>query len=294
MRRRHAVISMRACRAACAAPSPATPAANATTPTPKRRRPRFEVREERREELEVRGLHTRFRALEEERQLGPTSIALPRVISYVGRVGVVAQLGERELCKLEVVGSIPSGSTNETLGYAEGFSFPRLTITSEFDFLGGHLRKRVSGPIWVRERKRVYFLHRWPSTRSMTRVRLRVKELTGRNRYVTDVRVLIDDLSPVLRGWGNYFHTGNATQKFTTIDSYVWQRLTRFMAKRKGTCGPMRSSTSSGCTSCSEQSAIPEPRMRRRDRSPVSRVPEIGMHVFKGILATPVVIDGLE
>jgi RNA-directed DNA polymerase len=104
-----------------------------------------------------------------------------------------------------------------------------------FDFLGCHLRKRMSGPIWMRERRRVYFLQRWPSTRSMTRVRQRVKELTGRNRHgVKDVRVLIDDINPVLRGWGNYFRTGNATQKFTTIDRYVWQRLMGFMVKRKG------------------------------------------------------------
>jgi group II intron reverse transcriptase/maturase len=51
-----------------------------------------------------------------------------------------------------------------------------------FDFLGCHLHKRMSGRIWERERKRVYFLQRWPSTRSMQRARQRVKELTGRNR----------------------------------------------------------------------------------------------------------------
>ena len=32
-----------------------------------------------------------------------------------------------------------------------------------FDFLGCHLRKRMSGPIWEKQRKRVYFLQRWPS-----------------------------------------------------------------------------------------------------------------------------------
>ena len=32
--------------------------------------------------------------------------------SLVARPGAIAQLGERELCKLEVVGSIPSGSTS--------------------------------------------------------------------------------------------------------------------------------------------------------------------------------------
>ena len=46
--------------------------------------------------------------------------------------------------------------------------------------------------------------------------------------------MLINDLNPVLRGWGNYFRTGNASQKFNQIDTYVWKRLFRFMVKRKG------------------------------------------------------------
>jgi len=104
-----------------------------------------------------------------------------------------------------------------------------------FDFLGCHLHKRMSGPIWERERKRVYFLQRWPSARSMKRVRQRVKEMTGRNRNgVKDVRVIIRDINPVLRGWGNYFRTGNAAAKFNQVDDYVRQRLRSFMVKRKG------------------------------------------------------------
>ena len=104
-----------------------------------------------------------------------------------------------------------------------------------FDFLGCHLRKRMSGPIWAKAQRRLYFVQRWPSLRSMKRVRQRVKELTGRHRSgVKDVRVIIADLNPVLRGWGNYFRTGNAAQKFIQIDAYVRWRLFRFMVKRKG------------------------------------------------------------
>ncbi|WP_437313606.1 group II intron reverse transcriptase/maturase [Sorangium sp. So ce385] len=104
-----------------------------------------------------------------------------------------------------------------------------------FDFLGCHLRKRLSGRIWEQSRRRVYFLQRWPSQRSMKRVRQRVKELTGRARNgVKDVRVLIRDLNPVLRGWGNYFRTGNAADKFNQVDGYVWRRLRGFLVKRKG------------------------------------------------------------
>jgi group II intron reverse transcriptase/maturase len=103
-----------------------------------------------------------------------------------------------------------------------------------FDFLGCHLRKRVSGRRLERGVRR-YYLHRWPGARSMKRVRQRVKELTGRDRNgVRDVRVIIRDLNPVLRGWGNYFRTGNADWKFNQVDTYVWSRLRCFLVKRKG------------------------------------------------------------
>lgn len=103
-----------------------------------------------------------------------------------------------------------------------------------FDFLGCHLHKRVSGRR-LEQGVRWYYLQRWPSRRSMKRVRQRVKELTGRNRCgVKDVRVLIRDLNPVLRGWGSYFRTGNAAKKFNQVDRYVGRRLHRFLVKRKG------------------------------------------------------------
>jgi group II intron reverse transcriptase/maturase len=104
-----------------------------------------------------------------------------------------------------------------------------------FDFLGCHLRKRMSGPIWAKQHRRVYFLQRGPSQRAMKRVQTRVKELTGHHRNgVKDVRVLIRDLNPVLRGWAEYFRTGNAARKFVQVDDYVWWRLKRFMIKRHG------------------------------------------------------------
>ena len=104
-----------------------------------------------------------------------------------------------------------------------------------FDFLGCHLHKRMSGVIWEREGRRVYFLHRWPSTRSMKRVRQKVREMTDRSwSGVKDVRMLIRNLNPVLRGWGAYFRTGNAAKKFTQLDTYVWKRLHHFLVRRKG------------------------------------------------------------
>jgi RNA-directed DNA polymerase len=102
-----------------------------------------------------------------------------------------------------------------------------------FEFLGCHFRARVSGRMLERGVRR-YYLQRWPSQRSMKRVRQRVKAKTGRGRAGQDIRDVIRDLNPILRGWGNYFRTGNASTKFIQIDSYVERRLWRLMRKRFG------------------------------------------------------------
>ena len=102
------------------------------------------------------------------------------------------------------------------------------------DFLGCHFRARMSGRLWEQKRIVRYYLHRWPSQTAMARVRAKVRDLTGRNRVGIDVRDVIAVLNPILRGWGNYFRTGNAAVKFGQIDRYVVWRLFRLMVKKRG------------------------------------------------------------
>jgi RNA-directed DNA polymerase len=102
-----------------------------------------------------------------------------------------------------------------------------------FDFLGCHLHARVSGRL-LEQGVRKYYLHRWPSQRSMKRARQRIKALTGRNRTGSELQDVINDLNLFLRGWGNYFRTGNATKKFVDIDRHVTWRLHRLLVKKRG------------------------------------------------------------
>ncbi len=101
-----------------------------------------------------------------------------------------------------------------------------------FDFLGCHLRKRMSGRLWEHHHRRVYFLQRWPSQRAMQRVRQRVKALTCRAVCHRDLRDTIAQLNPVLRGWGAYFRTGNAAIKFGQLEDHVAWRLKRLLLQR--------------------------------------------------------------
>ena len=102
------------------------------------------------------------------------------------------------------------------------------------DFLGCHFHARMSGRIWQERRVVRFYLQRWPSHRAMNRVREKVKAKTGSNRVGWDIREVIADINPLLRGWGNYFRTGNAANKFRQVDDYVVYRLYRLMIKKRG------------------------------------------------------------
>ena len=99
-----------------------------------------------------------------------------------------------------------------------------------FVFLGCTIRKKRS----IQRNPRMHFMQRWPSPKAMKRVRERVHELTDSRHSGKDVKQIIATLNPVLRGWGNYFRTGNAERKFNQLDSYVWSRLVRWMYRRGG------------------------------------------------------------
>ncbi len=103
-----------------------------------------------------------------------------------------------------------------------------------FDFLGCHMHKRMSGRLWQQKGLRRYYLQRWPSRKAMIRVREKVRQLTPRWRCHEDVRGVIARINPVLRGWGQYFGTGNAANHFIDVDGYVHRRLKSLRVKRAG------------------------------------------------------------
>jgi group II intron reverse transcriptase/maturase len=130
-----------------------------------------------------------------------------------------------------------------------------------FVFLGWNVRKRRS----IQRNPRWHFVQRWPSPKAMKRVQTRVHELTEvRGNPARDAGELIARLNPVLRGWGNYFKTGNSDAKFNQIDSYVWRRVTRWQHRRGGQ------------------------RTRfRYDRWPSQRLWDMGLHRLQGTVSYP-------
>ena len=141
------------------------------------------------------------------------------------------------LCRTEAQANEVRRRLEEILGRLRLTLHPEKTRIVEtglgkegFVFLGCYLRM-------VRSHFKVgkSYLFRWPSPKAMESIRTKVRDLTDRRRRagMKDLREVIRDLNPVLRGWGNYFRTGNASGKFQQIDRYVNARLCRLLAERR-------------------------------------------------------------
>jgi RNA-directed DNA polymerase len=107
----------------------------------------------------------------------------------------------------------------------------RLVNLSEgregFDFLGFHHRKIHS---WRYGRK---YLQRWPGHKAMKSIREKVRAIAGARQHLKEsLKDIIDELNPVLRGWGNYFAVGNSAKQLNAVDNYVKERLCRFLSKK--------------------------------------------------------------
>jgi len=151
-----------------------------------------------------------------------------------------------------------------------------------FVFLGCTVHKKRS----IQRNPRWHFMQRWPSPKAMKRIRERVRELTDARQSGSDVKQIIAKLTPVLRGWGNYFRSGNADRKFNQLDSYVYGRLVRWLYRRGGQRkGRVEKWTHDRFVSMGLhrlRTTVKYPAQATPVRSSLSRVRENRMHGLKG------------
>jgi group II intron reverse transcriptase/maturase len=149
-------------------------------------------------------------------------------------------------------------------------------------FLGCTIRKKRS----IQRNPRWYFTQRWPSPKATKKLRDRVRELTSKRQSGKDVKQIIVELTPVLRGWGNYFRTGNADREFHKMDRYVVNSLRRWQRRRGGQRStkrpPFTRDQLYGVGLHRLMGTVHYPTQATPRRSSLSRVPENGMHGLKG------------
>jgi group II intron reverse transcriptase/maturase len=153
-----------------------------------------------------------------------------------------------------------------------------------FVFLGCTIRKKRS----IQRAPDKHFMQRWPSPKATKKLRARVRELTGKRNSGKDVKQIIAELTPVLRGWGNYFRTGNADREFSKMDSFVVTSLRRWQFRRGGQRptkrAPFQFDQLYGMGLHRLTGTVKYPAQATPRRSSLSRVPENGTHGLKGDL----------
>ena len=82
-----------------------------------------------------------------------------------------------------------------------------------------------------------WYLNKWPSKRAMASIRAKIRDRTDRRYARLPLEWAVEDLNPVIRGWGNYFRYGNSGQKFDQIDAYVNERLAILASVKHGLTG---------------------------------------------------------
>jgi RNA-directed DNA polymerase len=153
-----------------------------------------------------------------------------------------------------------------------------------FVFLGCTIRKKRS----IQRTPWLHFMQRWPSPKATKKLRGRVRELTGKQHSGWKVEQIIAKLTPVLRGWGNYFRTGNADREFNKMDSFVVKSLRRWQYRRGGQRtakrAPFTGEQLYGMGLYKLMGTVKYPAQATPVRSSLSRVRENRTHGLKGVI----------
>src|SRR6266498_1582393 len=138
--------------------------------------------------------------------------------------GAGQRLGELVAATLKTLGLRLQPEKTGVVGLARG--------AEGFISLGFEHRMRKS---WRRTGH--WYLQKWPSPRAMASIRGKIRDRTDRRYARLPLEHAVENVNHVVRGWGNYFRYGNSGQKFSTIDSYVNERLAILASAKHGLQG---------------------------------------------------------
>lgn len=100
-----------------------------------------------------------------------------------------------------------------------------------FDFLGMHHRRMKDETGNGKYYNKTF---QFPSKKSMKKMKLAIKEVLGRrNVLYKDMKSLIEELNPKLRGWRNYYGLKSAKKWLQSIEWYMIRRFTIWYNKKK-------------------------------------------------------------
>ncbi len=75
-------------------------------------------------------------------------------------------------------------------------------------------------------------LYTFPSDKSIRAYKDKIRFLT-RRQQPRNIKMVIERLNPLIRGWGNYFRHGNGIKRLTRLDEWTRMRLRSFLRKKR-------------------------------------------------------------
>ena len=120
-----------------------------------------------------------------------------------------------------------------------------------FEFLGYKI-KRGQKPLKLAAHKiksntRQGMLYVYPRQKSIDRFKEQIRKRTCRKAPVT-TKALIDEINPIIRGWGNYYRKAHVRKLFNQLDRWIVRRLWSHRHKRWRNCGWKALSTKKLCS----------------------------------------------
>ncbi len=100
-------------------------------------------------------------------------------------------------------------------------------VVQGFEFLGYKIKRgrgmkyKAGGPD----------LYAYPRDRSIERFKTRVRQITNRRNPKT-LEGLLDELNPVIRGWGNYYRRAHVRRLFHRLNGWIVRRIWSWRYKR--------------------------------------------------------------
>jgi RNA-directed DNA polymerase len=107
----------------------------------------------------------------------------------------------------------------------EKTKYVNMARKQTFDFLGfTYSRKR-------RLNRKAHPLH-IPKKAAVKKILMDIKTLFKKH-ISRPLEEVVDKLNPILRGWVNYYRTGNSNRKFSVVRNYLMQRVRRHLMRAK-------------------------------------------------------------
>jgi group II intron reverse transcriptase/maturase len=101
-------------------------------------------------------------------------------------------------------------------------------VAQGFEFLGYKIKQGERG---LRYREGGLDLYAYPRQRTIERFKNRVRHITTRRNPKT-LEGLLDELNPVIRGWGNYFRRAHVRRLYHRLNGWIVRRIWSWRYKR--------------------------------------------------------------